>query len=269
MPFDLNQQKLKHLHAFIREDEKAIDLDNKRITFVVSSEVIDRHDEVVESRAVYEAIRRKGEFADNPICLACHLHRLENGMPPAVGSWDVSTARLVNVGDHEQVEMTLQFDTELQLGAEHWIAYKNRTMRAVSIGFRVLEYRLDKSGEKTLYVITKLELLEISCVAVGANPEALARLKGFEWAARKSPDIQDFVKHYLDQEVRSLRDWLDEKFQTLEDLLYFHNQKQSADLFSAAEELSPGTSSDPRKADGSSGDFAALKKAIESLLKKG
>lgn len=174
---EINTKEIKHIRAYIADDNKAIDVENRRINFVVSSEVVDRSDEIVEAAAVADAISRKGEFIDNPICLACHLHRLDNGAPPAVGSWDTATAAVKGRKGKKQVEMVLQFDTEYDLGEKYWIVYKNKTMRAVSIGFRVLSYRVEDRDGKRIFIVERLELIEISCVAVGANQQALAKLK--------------------------------------------------------------------------------------------
>lgn len=189
----INVKGIQYIHAYISEEKDAIDIENRRINFVISSEIIDRADEVVEAQAVFDAIHRKGEFIENPICLACHWHRLENGMPSAVGSWDPTTARIVTRRGKKQVEMVDQFDTELKLGSEYWIAYKNRTMRAVSISFRILDYRVEDQNGKRIFIVTKLELIEISCVAIGCNKEALARLKSMGLVPEEKADSSDLA----------------------------------------------------------------------------
>lgn len=164
---------LRYTTAFIVDDEKAIDLDNHRINFVVSSDVIDRAGESVLAEGVYEAIHRKGEFKANPVCLIGHRHHLNTDKPAGIGNWDVTTAKLRK----HHVEMVLQFDPELELGKEYWIAYKNKTMRAVSIGFRIKDYRVEEISNRRVLIITAMELVEISVCAVGMNQQALAKAK--------------------------------------------------------------------------------------------
>lgn len=172
---NINTKEIKYTTAYILDEKDAIDEVNHRINFIVSSEVIDRDGEIIEAQAVYDAIHRKNEFASNPVCLISHQHRLACGTVPSIGPWLTDTARLVN----KRVTMTLQFDVELDLGKQYWIAYKNKTMRAVSIGFRIKNYRVEEIKGCQVYIITELELLEISVCAVGANQLALSQLKEF------------------------------------------------------------------------------------------
>ncbi|MCK5612439.1 HK97 family phage prohead protease, partial [Candidatus Pacearchaeota archaeon] len=171
---EFNTKDIRRVTAFVGDNAKNIDVENKRINFVVSAEVVDLADEIVEANAVYEAIHRKGEFRENPICLQCHQHQIGDGSPPGIGFWEVGTARKRK--DH--VEMVLRFDTDYDLGEKYWTVYRNRTMRAVSISFRIIEYHEERRGNKRVFVITKMMLHEISCVAVGCNPAALSTLKG-------------------------------------------------------------------------------------------
>jgi hypothetical protein len=77
--------------------------------------------------------------------------------------------------------MRLQFAAETILGGQYWMLYKARHMRAVSIGFRTLDSREEVQNGKRIRIITRLELFEISCVPVPANPQALAKYKsGFD-----------------------------------------------------------------------------------------
>lgn len=170
---ELNLKDIRYTTAYIVDDEKAIDLDNHRINFVVSSDVIDRSGESVLAEAVYKATQQKDEFRENPVCLIAHRHHLNTDEPPSIGTWDVSTAKQRK----HHVEMFLQFDTELKLGNKYWIAYKNKTMRAVSIGFRIKNYRVEEVQNRRVLIITEIELIEISVCAVGCNQQALAKLK--------------------------------------------------------------------------------------------
>ncbi len=172
---DTITKDLRHMYAYIDKAADAINEDDHSINFIPSTDKIDRHGEIVLPSAVAEGATRKGEFIENPVALACHLHRLSNGMPPAVGSWNVDTLKT----QKHQVQMRLYFAVDTTLGLEYWKLYSKRHMRAVSIGFKILDGHEEVKDGKHIYIITKIELYEISCVAIGANPQALIKLKEF------------------------------------------------------------------------------------------
>lgn len=212
---DYNTKDIRYVHAFVVEEKDAIDTKAHRINFVVSTDVVDRDNEQVLPEAVSEGIGRKN-FVKNPICLACHKHRLDNGEPPGIGSWDTETRKLKK----HHVEMVLQFDIEYELGNKYWIVYKNKTMRAVSIGFRILDGHEETISGKRIYIITKIELYEISCVAVGANPDAVSKLKALygdnsnvdaaEIAKAVAESFEPKIVKLLDDYHLRLQDSLDE-----------------------------------------------------------
>ena len=202
-----------HMLAFAKG---VVSEENRTVRFVISSDKIDRHNERVEVEAVAAAIK---DFAKNPTALACHLHRLDNGRSPVVGSWDTDSFK----AKAHQSEMDLNFaDTELGLG--YWGLYRDKHMRAVSIGFYPMEWREEKTGKDgRIFVIDKLELIEISCVAVGANRQALSKVKGFEQysltaestSSELSADaikaiVTETVKSQLDEFALRIEDGLDE-----------------------------------------------------------
>ena len=108
--------------------------------------------------------------------------------------------------------MRLRF-ASTELGEEYWQLYKAKHMRAVSIGFIPMEWHEEKT-EKTgrIWVIDKLELLEISCVAVGANREALSKVKGMfenlsgepKPATLTKKDVTDIVTEQLKNVVEKI-----------------------------------------------------------------
>ncbi len=132
---EYDTKDVRRVHAFIADEKGAINEDDHSILFAVSTGIVDRDREQVIPQAVFEAINRKGEFHANPICLPCHKHRLDSGMPPCVGSWDTETAKLLK----RAVDMRLFYAAETELGLAYWKVYSTRHMRAVSLGFRILE----------------------------------------------------------------------------------------------------------------------------------
>jgi hypothetical protein len=213
----LNTKDVRYVHAYVGDDVKTIDTENHRINFVVSSDIVDRSCEIVEAEAVYEAIHRKNEFTANPICLPCHMHRLNDGSPPVVGSWDTTTAKQRK----HHVEMVLQFDTEYELGNKYWIVYKNRTMRAVSIGFRIQEYHEEMKDGKRTWIITKIELVEISCVAVGCNQKALAKLKelGLGDSSDQTKALNESIRNIIKEEMTAMTDTVTDYLDEIKDML--------------------------------------------------
>jgi hypothetical protein len=64
------------------------------------------------------------------------------------------------------------------LAEEYWQLYRDGYMKAVSVGFRGIKSHQDyeEDGSRVL-IWDEVELLEISCCAVPANPQALVRSK--------------------------------------------------------------------------------------------
>ncbi len=158
------------LAGFIAKGVGSINETDHSINFVISSEVIDRQGEIVRSGAIARAIK---DFGRNPVALAAHVHRSGDGSPTVVGSWDIGSFRKFK--DH--CEMRLRFAVDTKLGAEYWTLYSQGHMRAVSIGFRVIDAHEESLKSGRVHVIDELELIEISCVPVPACQDALAKSK--------------------------------------------------------------------------------------------
>lgn len=236
--------RIKHIVAYIAEaaGKAAINEEARTIRFVISSGAIDRDNEIVEPSAIAAAIR---EFSKNPVCLACHQHTLSDGMPPVVGSWDTESFK----ASEKRCEMDLRFaDTEL--AETYWTLYKGKHMRAVSIGFRVLDgHEVIESG-KRYFVITKIELYEISCVPVGSNRDALSKLKAVgDW----QPDADDksalpaAVKAFLDDKFKATESRLAAMESLLEEIKDLHIPDADRDL------SMPDAEDDPDGADEKNG----------------
>jgi len=207
------QAREKFILAFIADAKDAINEADHSINFVISSDRLDRHNERVEVSAVADAI---GGFAANPVALACHLHRLSDGRSPVIGSWDTATFR----ARAHTSEMRLRFCIDTELGKEYWTLYSQKHMRAVSVGIRILDGHEEVKEGSRIFIITKLELLEISCVPVGANREALSKHKALysEYAdlelsePRTSEGVfnSDPLKTLLAEQLTTLTGRLDE-----------------------------------------------------------
>lgn len=154
---------------------KAVDAEQRRITAVASREMIDRDGEVVSLAALRAAMK---EYMQNPVILASHTHRLADGRSPVVGK----------VIDYtftgRDLVITVEF-AQTELGEEYWRLYKDKFQRAFSIGFigRSAPVAEVVDGRR-VRVWKDIELLEISCVAVPANPAALSKQR-LSWGQRK------------------------------------------------------------------------------------
>lgn len=198
----------KHCIAYASTEKAAINEETRSIRFVVSAEEVDRDNDIVTAEAMAGAIKA---FADNPVCLACHQHRLADGMPPVVGSWNTETFKQSG----KRSEMELTFATT-DLGETYWKLYKDRHMRAVSIGFRILDAKEEVKNQVRVYVITKIELFEISCVPVGSNRSALAKIKDLDLDAdgRIEQQIAD-----LKSEISNFKSDLVEQLDQIKDMI--------------------------------------------------
>lgn len=240
--------------------------------FVCSSEVVDRTREIIRQDGW-----KLGEFKNNPIFLPCHLHRLQNGEPPCIGSWpaleiqkQVKTARgpldVAMVGG-------AAFDTEYPLAVNYRGLYQRGHMKAVSVGFNPIkgEYQIIE-GER-VYVHLEQELIEISAVAVGANQEALTQLRTLGYDPKdlgaKVDNLAEAMKT-LQAEVKSatlshteiedLKAWIMEQMDQVKSLL--------PDLGGAASRhagcddddgADPASQGDAGKSEGSAAEQAAAR----------
>lgn len=145
---------------------KSAESENRRITAVASREMIDRSGEVVALSAIKKAVK---EFMKNPVVLACHSHRLDDGHSPVVGK----------VVDYEfkgkDFIITVEF-APTDLGREYLQLYQGKYQRAFSISFRINKREIrEVDGQRDIPVFTEIELIEISCCPVPCNPAALSK----------------------------------------------------------------------------------------------
>jgi HK97 family phage prohead protease len=108
-------------------------------------------------------------YMQNPVILASHQHKLSNGKSSVVGK--VVSYRF----DKQNLIVTIEF-AETDLATEYWNLYRDKFQRALSIGFHILKSPREEiiDGQR-VRVFDSIELLEISCVAIPANREALSK----------------------------------------------------------------------------------------------
>ncbi len=216
--------KTKYFFAQVR----SVDLENRTIDAVASTSDLDRDKDIILPSAFKESLP---SFRANPVILACHQHRLSSGSSPVIGS---AIPESVKITDTE-VLFTMRF-AETDLGEEYWQLYKDKHMRAFSIGFIAIEWK-DEKDENLGYVrtYTKIELLEISAVPVPSNRRALARAKGYKGFFDDDDDESrsDFVKELHSDTKRQL----DEFTLRIEDHLHQIKSLLSPDRDRLAEKL--------------------------------
>ena len=175
--------KLKQIDNFltVKSAEKG------KLSAVASTPAVDRDGEVLLPAAFAEDLAK---YRANPVIMAAHQHRSDSGMPTIIGS-----AGRIEIEDDALVfEMTFA-RTEV---AKAWQSlYEDGHARAFSVGFIPKEGEWKEQGDESVYVFTRVELLEISAVAVPANPEAVAR--GID---------PDEIKNLVDSRVKHiLNNW--------------------------------------------------------------
>jgi len=146
---------------------KSVDVESRQITAIASTETLDRHNEIVSLGAFKKAIPG---YMKNSVILACHQHRLSDGRSPVVGSAVKAWV------EKKAFYIVVEF-AKTDLGEEYWQLYSQNHQKAFSIGFRVIKSSYKMIDGKNVMVIEEIELIEISCVAVPANPDALSKSK--------------------------------------------------------------------------------------------
>ncbi len=171
------------------EFKGVIDKEKRLVHVIASTGVIDRHGESVNPNGWHLE-----NFLKSPVVLVAHDY----------WSLPVGSAEKVWVENNE-LHMNILVAKGTQAADEVWALLEGGHLRAVSVGFKVSKWGV--SG-KDPYTIMEQELLEVSWVAVPANPEALVQdgLKAkFEtlFTVIKSEGTQRYVQ-MSEQELREL-----------------------------------------------------------------
>ncbi len=144
---------------------KGGDAGTRTIESIASTPAIDRDGEIISIEALKAALPG---YLRNPVILASHTHKTGNGDSPVVGK--CIAARVDSQGLHVTIEFA---DTDL--GQQYWKLYQDKFQRAFSIGFMPIRSEEQTVNGKRVRVFTEIELLEISCVPVPANRDALSK----------------------------------------------------------------------------------------------
>jgi HK97 family phage prohead protease len=144
---------------------RSLDAEKRSVEVIASSESLDSHDEVVEQKWDFT------RFASNPVILWAHNRAPgHNGLP--IGK--AEEWRIENSKTGPQLVMRIVFATHA-FAEEVWGMFRDGFLRAVSVGFRPRDVRLEKRGGDEIFVLSNNELFELSAVPIGSNPDALAK----------------------------------------------------------------------------------------------
>lgn len=150
------------------------------VHFVASTEIEDAHETIIRSN--WDLKR----FTANPVLL--WMHGRMNDFPAIGNVENLKRSGTTHEGD-AVFDDTTQFDRDV---AEK---YEKEVLKGFSIGFYPNTVQFERINGEDILVLDNIELLEISCVNVPSNPEALARSgeKGWDRAiASMSADLRAY-----------------------------------------------------------------------------
>lgn len=195
---------------FFYPSVKAIDKENRRITVCISKDEIDRHNERVELQAIADAL---AGYAPNPVVLGDHQHRLSTGESSVIGHALPESFKVLA----DEVDMDIVFSTTKN-AETYWVNYRDGHQKAVSIGFIDLEFKYEEVDGRKIFVTTKLELLEVSCCAVGANRGALVKAKGM-FDRQADVHLEETIQEPFAKQLNELKALIETNFDEIKSLL--------------------------------------------------
>lgn len=199
-----NQARSEKQWMTVVAECKALSEADRTISAVVSTPTLDRDREIIKAGAFDASFQ---SFMKNPVCLINHNYGpMDGGQSPVIGKWlSLNSSKKSLIGK-------VQF-ANTYLGWEYWSLYRDGFQRAFSVGYTELEVDHEVIKGERIRVITKAELLEISCVALGANSEALSLLaeKRFKENGQSQGDGQHNTKRF-DELVQEHLQTLDERY---------------------------------------------------------
>ena len=172
---NLKEKQIKEFQAEI----KSINDKDFTAEIFISDGSVDRHGDIVEPEAIIDG---KKNFMKNPVLINSHNYGDVNNI--------LGKFKEISI-DGKKVSAKVEYFVGQGNPAADWaFACAKNKVAAFSIGFMAKEYEVmkDKAGNSTGYKFKALELLEVSQVAVPANPHAL--IKSFEILKNKVEDAK-------------------------------------------------------------------------------
>lgn len=213
---------IKHFFAEV----KTINTEDRTIDVVASTIDKDRDGDIILPSAFKKSLK---SFKSNPVILACHQHRLQTGSSPVIGSAVTETIEITD----KDFRFKMQF-AATPLGEEYWTLYRDRHMRAFSIGFipQKWEDSRDDNGRFTHRTYTQVELLEVSAVPVPSNRSALARAKEIFGADRVTSCDED-IERKISQAIEPYIIRIEDHFDEIKSLLIADSDRHAERLLGA------------------------------------
>jgi len=200
---------------FFFANVKAINVDEKTIDVIASTADKDRDGDIILPDAFKKSLK---SFKANPVILACHQHRLQSGSSPVIGS---AIPESIKISDKD-MGFTMRF-ADTALGDEYWVLYRDKHMRAFSVGFIAEKWEdaRDDNGRFSHRTYTQVELLEVSAVPVPSNRQALARAKGYFDDDDTKDQTDENIKAVIDlaKAIIDFKDHIDDCFDEIKSLL--------------------------------------------------
>ncbi len=193
------------LHKSFDITTRAADGDKRELDVIASTGEIDAYNERIDPRG-WDLAR----YLANPVVLLQHD---SYGFP-------IGSASNVRVdGDALRATLRLVDSKAHPKGDQVYELAKQGALRSVSVGFRSLATATEKIGGRDVVVHTRAELIEISLVAIPANPNALihevrsmptqlqsARTTEPTWRGKRYDELSFAEKHTLANEDPKLWD---------------------------------------------------------------
>ena len=196
-------ERLKQLPTRI----KSIDEDAREITFIMSSEDVDRDNDIIRVDG-WEL----DNFMKNPVFLVFHDDRQFpiGRVREAYGEKKhlIGVVRFANAGTYPTADIAYEL-------------YKQEIMNAVSVRFQGKEFEPNEYGG---YTFKRHELFELSAVPIPANPAALAIGKSLHAEIDCLFGGQEQAEAEPDQRAKEAAGLLNTTINRLEEILYGSNR---------------------------------------------
>ena len=146
---------------------KAVDPGKRQITALASAATLDRHNEIILPTAFAKRLHIYMESGG--VVITSHQHVLADGHSPVIGNTIKAWI------DNKGLWVIIEFIKGTELSDEYWMLYSQKKQRALSVGFIGIEGEYREVDGKRTWIFTEVELVEISCVPVGSNREAISK----------------------------------------------------------------------------------------------
>lgn len=163
--------------------DTSTDEEPNTLDFIATDETLDRYDEVIRLDGWDVA-----NYLRNPVVVDSHDY---SSISRILGR---TTQLTVTTGDDGRMVNRVQFALDNPMGNLAWKMARAGFIKSESVGFLAKEWTNGASADAPSRTFTKAELLEISLVAVPANPGATLAA-GLREGAIEKGDVQALVDH--------------------------------------------------------------------------